>query len=248
MDVKAMSADGHSVLVSWLPPSSPNGRLTRYSVYMRTMEGGRQFTQHFEVAPDQTNFAVRGLNQVKFSYHLTKTRDCWLTIFFVLKNQPYSFWVRASTSAGDGPESQIVSETPQTPVAATLASFSRLVIAAVKEEAVLDCVAVGQPKPDRQWSHELVKYTVFAPTEVTEYSMQYGTILLSFFLRGSLLAPSHRFHFSSDGESLRISPLELGDAGNYSCDVSNHFGRDRITYALDVRRKRSISITLLLVL
>ncbi len=62
--MKAVSADAHSVLVSWLPPFRPNGRLVRYTVYMRTMDGGRQFMQHFERMPAETDFLVRGLNQV----------------------------------------------------------------------------------------------------------------------------------------------------------------------------------------
>ncbi len=128
-DVKAVPVDQHSVLVSWLVPANPNGQLTQFAVYMKTMEQGRQFTQHFEVYPPETFFLVRGLNQ----------------------NQPYSFWVRASTLIGYGPESGIVSETPQTPVPATLASFSSRVTRAVKEDVVLECRAVGQPRPVLTW-------------------------------------------------------------------------------------------------
>ena len=60
-NVKAVSSDQHSVLVSWLPPAHRNGELSLYTVYMKTMEGGRQFTQHFEVYPPETSFLVRGL-------------------------------------------------------------------------------------------------------------------------------------------------------------------------------------------
>lgn len=63
--MKAASSDQHSVLVSWLPPAEPNGELTHYTVFMRTMEGGRQFNQHFRVYPPDTHFSVRGLNQVQ---------------------------------------------------------------------------------------------------------------------------------------------------------------------------------------
>ncbi len=77
--------------------------------------------------------------------------SCWVSI---PQNQPYSFWVRASTLAGDGPESEVVSETPQSPAPAALASFSRVVIAAVREEATMECVAVGQPGPNRRWTRE----------------------------------------------------------------------------------------------
>ena len=67
------------------------------------------------------------------------------------QNQPYSFWVTASTVLGEGSESTIVAESPQIPVPATIASFSKRVIQAVKEEAVLKCLTVGQPKPTVIW-------------------------------------------------------------------------------------------------
>ncbi len=57
----------------------------------------------------------------------------------------------ASTVQGEGIESEIVNETPQTPVPATVASFSRMVIHAIKEDAVLKCLALGQPKPIVEW-------------------------------------------------------------------------------------------------
>ncbi len=70
---------------------------------------------------------------------------------FIFQNQPYSFWVTASAIQGEGTESAIVAETPQIPVPATIASFSRKVIHAIKEDAVLKCLAVGQPKPTVEW-------------------------------------------------------------------------------------------------
>ena len=66
----------------------------------------------------------------------------------------YSFWVTASTMKGRGPESQIVTETPQSPVPAAVASFSRQVIHAVKEEVRLECRAVGDPRPVTAWKYK----------------------------------------------------------------------------------------------
>jgi len=113
-----------------MPPEKPNGDLSHYSVFLKTMEGGRQFTQRFEVYPPRTSFAARGLNQ----------------------NQPYSFWVSAATAVGEGPESSVASEAPQTPAPARLASFSQVVLAAVREDVALACEAVGRPEPDRSWT------------------------------------------------------------------------------------------------
>ena len=55
---------------------------------------------------------------------------------------------------GQGPESDIVAETPQTPIPAGIASFSGRVTHAVKEEVILDCRAVGQPKPVLSWKYK----------------------------------------------------------------------------------------------
>ncbi len=52
------------------------------------------------------------------------------------------------------------------------------------------------------------------------------------------MVESGRLRLESHGEVLRISPLELSDSGNYTCEAGNHFGRDKITYTLDVRRKK----------
>ena len=75
-DIKAISLDPHSVLVSWLPPHKLNGEIVHYSVFMKTMENGRQFTQNYEVYPPNSAFSVRGLNQVRmllFSHSLQLT-------------------------------------------------------------------------------------------------------------------------------------------------------------------------------
>ena len=64
-DIKAVSSDQHTVLVSWLLPARlHHGALTLFTVHMRTMEMGRQFEQQFDVYPPETHFSVRGLNQV----------------------------------------------------------------------------------------------------------------------------------------------------------------------------------------
>ncbi len=74
----------------------------------------------------------------------------------MIQNQPYSFWVTASTMIGEGPESDIVSETPQSPVPAAIATVSQEIIKAVKEEARLECKAIGQPTPRLDWSYKYI--------------------------------------------------------------------------------------------
>lgn len=60
----------------------------------------------------------------------------------------------ASTLQGEGPDSEIVAETPQSPVPAAVASFSQEVIRAVKEEIRLECKAIGLPKPTVEWKYK----------------------------------------------------------------------------------------------
>ena len=71
------------------------------------------------------------------------------------QDQPYTFWVRSATLAGEGPESAFVSEKPRESegdnLPATIASFSQTVTKAVKESLKLECFAIGHPKPDVNW-------------------------------------------------------------------------------------------------
>nr|XP_040566824.1 Down syndrome cell adhesion molecule-like protein Dscam2 [Lepeophtheirus salmonis] len=129
-NIKALSLDQHSILISWLPPLTPNGRIIHHSVFMKTMEEGRQFTQNFEVYPPSTTYTIRGLNQ----------------------NQPYSFWVTCSTIEGQGLESEIVTETPSLPIPASIASFSQSMFGAINEEIFFPCISIGKPKPSISWT------------------------------------------------------------------------------------------------
>ena len=52
VSVKAVSLGPQSVVVSWLDPLNINGHLQHSTVYMKTMENGRQSTQSFKVYPN----------------------------------------------------------------------------------------------------------------------------------------------------------------------------------------------------
>lgn len=41
-DIKAVVSSRNKILVSWLPPSSPNGVLVGYTLYMSVIEDGRE--------------------------------------------------------------------------------------------------------------------------------------------------------------------------------------------------------------
>ena len=52
-------------MISWLPPGEPNGEILGYSLYMKTMEKGRQFTQDFSLGPHINYYTMSGLHQVQ---------------------------------------------------------------------------------------------------------------------------------------------------------------------------------------
>lgn len=83
---------GESILVSWKPPSRPNGMITQYTVYVRE-DGGSGATalpKSQKVPAYQMSYEASGLKK--------KTR--------------YEFWVTASTNIGEGQPSKSVKLSP----------------------------------------------------------------------------------------------------------------------------------------
>ena len=64
-NIKALPVDKNSIMISWLPPGEPNGEILGYSLYMKTMEKGRQFTQDFSLGPRINYYTMSGLHQVQ---------------------------------------------------------------------------------------------------------------------------------------------------------------------------------------
>lgn len=64
MNIKALPLDRNSIMISWLPPSQPNGEILGYSLYMKTMEKGRQFAQDFSLGSHINYYTMSGLHQV----------------------------------------------------------------------------------------------------------------------------------------------------------------------------------------
>ena len=96
-----------SVLISWLPPSEPRGQVTAYYVHMKTMLGGRQLADRFEVTNAPAN-CYRAPNFDPQVYPPSLAHP----VANLISGQPYSFWVTAATLAGEGPPSPIVTESP----------------------------------------------------------------------------------------------------------------------------------------
>ena len=64
-NIKALPVDKNSIMISWLRPGEPNGEILGYSLYMKTMEKGRQFTQDFSLGPHINYYTMSGLHQVR---------------------------------------------------------------------------------------------------------------------------------------------------------------------------------------
>lgn len=203
-----MSAD--SILVSWRPPTQPNGVISQYTVYTKANNSEQAVSQ--KVPPTQLTHQVSGLSE----------------------NRRYDFWVTASTNIGEGQTSKIVNLAPSgsgkidfylilifmystkvrilntlfaSAVPAKIASFDDKFVATYKEDVKLPCLAVGVPAPEVTWK-----------------------------VRGVKLAPTDRLRQLPEG-SLFIKEVDRTDAGEYSCYVENTFGHDTVTHQLVVHGK-----------
>ena len=81
--------------------------MTAYYVHMKTMLGGQQLADRFEVlTPLQPNGSLKHPATQVYPPALDHP------VGNLLSGQPYSFWVTAATLAGEGPPSPIVTESP----------------------------------------------------------------------------------------------------------------------------------------
>ncbi|XP_065091072.1 cell adhesion molecule Dscam2 isoform X4 [Ochlerotatus camptorhynchus] len=117
----------------------------------------------------------------------------------------YQFWVSASTRVGEGKSTRVVSLMTSSRVPAKIVSFGGLTIRPWKTSASLNCMAVGQPR--REWFK--------------------GDVLLR---SGS----HHNIQILDSGEII-ITMLQSADTGNYTCQVDNGIGTDRLTHNLLVQ-------------
>lgn len=86
--IKALVMSAESILVSWRPPSQPNGVISQYTVYTKADNTEEPTSQ--KVPPNQLTHEASGLD----------------------KQRRYDFWVTASTNIGEGEASKIVALAP----------------------------------------------------------------------------------------------------------------------------------------
>ncbi|KAH9368881.1 hypothetical protein HPB48_004380 [Haemaphysalis longicornis] len=127
-DIKALVLAPDAILVSWLPPAKVRGVLQRYTVYSR-------LHAYAENQPSGVGMPARPV-AVPSSQFWHETRG-------LRTGQRYEFWVTASTGAGEGPATRIVTQSPEIRAPARIASFSRDVTVALKHDLELPCRTAG---------------------------------------------------------------------------------------------------------
>ncbi|XP_076663885.1 Down syndrome cell adhesion molecule 2 isoform X11 [Andrena cerasifolii] len=118
----------------------------------------------------------------------------------------YQFWVTGSTRVGEGQSSRVAAQVPTNRVPARITSFGGHVVRPWRGSATLSCNAVGDPT--REWYKGS-----------TEQIRPDST-------RNVQILPS--------GE-LVLSNLQSQDGGNYTCQVENSQGSDKLHYTLTVQ-------------
>ncbi|CAH4030501.1 unnamed protein product [Pieris brassicae] len=130
-DIKAAVSSRNKILVSWLPPASPNGVLVGYTLYMSVIEDGREEGTH-----------KRMLSPSTLTHETSRSPS----------RATHQFWVSASTRLGEGDTTRVVTVLPSDSVPARITSFSRSIVTPWKENISLSCNKVGIPTPSTTWS------------------------------------------------------------------------------------------------
>ncbi|XP_071054820.1 cell adhesion molecule Dscam2 [Onthophagus taurus] len=149
-NIKAAALTGESILVSWLPPTKPNGKINHYTVYAR--EAGR--------VGKHTSYALRMEDN-------PYTHGLMFEVRNLVEDKLYEFWVSATTSIGEGEPTSIVAQAAKSRAPSRIASFSQTLQKAVKTKVLLPCHAVGNPTPRTRWIHRDRPITFSPYYEVT---------------------------------------------------------------------------------
>ncbi|KAH8379056.1 hypothetical protein KR009_002841 [Drosophila setifemur] len=183
-DIKVVVSSSQSLYISWLPPTEPNGVITKFSLYTRVVNGREELNNEKRSLPSQQSYyEAKGLHP----------------------HMEYQFWVTASTRVGEGKSSRVSSQITTNRIPARIISFGGPVVRPWRSTVTLPCTAVGKPKREWYKSDQIIR-------------------------QGGL----HNSQLLDSGD-LIISSLQLVDGGNYSCQVDNGIGTDRLTHTLLVQ-------------
>lgn len=118
----------------------------------------------------------------------------------------YQFWVTGSTRVGEGQSSKVAAQVPTNRVPARITSFGGHVVRPWRGSATLACNAVGDPT--REW-YKGTTEPIRTDSARNLQILQTGELVLS--------------------------NLQSQDSGNYTCQVENSQGSDKLHYTLTVQ-------------
>ncbi|XP_028664324.1 LOW QUALITY PROTEIN: cell adhesion molecule DSCAML1 [Erpetoichthys calabaricus] len=130
--IKAVPSSASSVVVSWLPPTKPNGIIRKYTIFCSSLGSGQPAPSEYETSPELLFYRIA---------HLTR-------------GQQYLLWVAAVTSAGRGNISEKVTVEPAGKAPAKIISFGGTVTTPWMRDVRLPCTSVGEPGPTIKWTKD----------------------------------------------------------------------------------------------
>lgn len=95
--IKASPLSASSVLVSWLPPARPNGRIKHYTVYVREASHAGGAHQAYTLAANESTGASQELRHA---------------VAGLREGLPYEFWMSATTAFGEGKATDVLTQEP----------------------------------------------------------------------------------------------------------------------------------------
>ncbi|XP_063362199.1 cell adhesion molecule Dscam2-like isoform X1 [Cydia amplana] len=134
--MKLIALAERSLRASWLPPPEPNGRLTQYTLYVKDLSGSQE--------PNATR--VNACTEGEGVY-----TECMRTLRGLRAGRTYEAWVRAATSAGEGPPSTTVACQTSALAPARISSFGDVAVGAAGGSLSIKCVVGGTPPPIKRW-------------------------------------------------------------------------------------------------
>ncbi|GLH14154.1 Down syndrome cell adhesion molecule-like protein Dscam2 [Gryllus bimaculatus] len=93
-DIKSVLITNKMTLIAWLPPKQPNGVITKYNIYVRVLEDGRQID-------------ARSVPHTSTTHLQHRYAD-------LNRQRRYEFWVTAFTRIGEGKSSTVAAISPAT--------------------------------------------------------------------------------------------------------------------------------------
>ncbi|CAG5122899.1 unnamed protein product, partial [Candidula unifasciata] len=128
-NIKALATNDSAIMVSWTPPTRPNGVLTKYSLYFNNQSSPEVEDVVIDLPPNVTHYIMGGLS----------------------RGGEYAFRASASTVMGEGRTTKYIGSSTLLVAPARIASFSDILTVLWHEDVTLPCITVGKPKPTVQW-------------------------------------------------------------------------------------------------